>query len=627
MKKRFHTAILLCLLTFSFLFMLPSVKAEDDWAEPDLGDLDRIEYLDYIMQSIFDNETRLNIISNLIFDGKVAYFSATDSAVVAEGPSVENYYGLVYTGINDTSGNMVYLETNVIFNVNALTFSQDAYVHVLIWDNDKSLLTFLSRANDAFKNNNTNELVNLLIQLVAHPETVFNGDEVFIVSPIFLWRFDYDVNYAIDNQYLIDENHNGPLDEKGTSNEYDFTELPVQIQNDLKAKAGDNPNLVYLMNDTPSTNKQGTWSSFFFLIQQIWLKRLFWDWSLIGGFRFDLDLVSVRHLLVGAALYNDTDGNQLMDISFNETPDGKYYPISNEAVCSLDFINATSVDFGTPIIDNTPGAEKLSWNATLRNPYVRLTPYGQSAETGIGIAAPEIPVGDTSFGFTFSPRATQSGQHVNLEGVIKVDQTIGALNGTTGLKGIYRDLDLAILYLSDVFEVTATQQLSASVPQTNATVKDPGNNQYSPTITTTTSKTESLNFFVGSSRVTGIDLAGAKYAIGNEDPSTPSHNASGAVIPYGLYEWSIEQTGEATSQRGNVDWNLSAAVSYSTYIYEICYPDYNGSKVVHDPTYIIYGDVTYPGGIPGFEFYTIFLGLSLFGCLVIFLKKKKVSTI
>ena len=105
--------------------------------------------------------------------------------------------------------------------------------------------------------------------------------------------------------------------------------------------------------------------------------------------------------------------------------------------------------------------------------------------------------------------------------------------------------------------------------------------------------------------------------------------ANGAVIPYGLYRWSVDQTGEAVSQKGDVDWNLSADVSYSTYIYEVCYPEYNGSKVVHDPTYIIYGDVTYQpsgGEIPGFELYTVIFGLSIIGCIAAILKKtKKVS--
>ncbi len=377
------------------------------------------------------------------------------------------------------------------------------------------------------------------------------------------------------------------------------------------------------MNDTAPTAKQGSYSNFFYLIQQIWLKKLFF--TLEQGFKYDIDIVSVRHLLFRAALYNDTDGNGVMDVSFNETNTGKYYPYSTEAVCVLELVNASGIIFGEPIIDETPGNEKIKWNATITSPFVRLNPYGQSPETGVLIDAPIVPMGDSSFGFTFQPQAVESGNTVDLQGIMKIDQVFGAMNGTEGLKGIYDNLDLAIIYLSDIFELTAKQKISGSVPQTNATAQNDDNQTISATVTKTTSETQSLNFFIGTSRVTGIDLAGAKYSIGNEDPSNPTHSANGAIIPYGLYQHSVDQTGAAISQKGNVDWNISASVTYSTYIYQISYPEFNGSKIVHDPTYTILGTVTYPGGIPGFEFYGIFLSISIVSCVVIFLKKKTAS--
>ncbi len=622
MNKRFHTAILLSILAFSFLFLTPISVNASDYEEPDLGDLDRIDFFDSTLEIILDNDTRIDLASSLIFDGRVAYLTVNSTFAFSEPAEFsDEYTGLVYTGVSNNS-HRVYLRTNASVTVHQLDFTQDAYVHLLLWDNDKSLIGFLQNLNAAYATNNSAEFLQLLLQLVFEMETVLNGDEMLIIVPVFFWQLDFNLTYNIDNQYIIDEDDNGILNETDVN----FDALPSTVRNELIQRAQDeDPNLEYLMNDSAGT-VQDSWSHFFYLIQEIWFKKLYMDLRIPGGFLYDVDLVSVRHLLWGAALYNDTDANGLMDVAFNETGNGEYYPYSTEAVCGIELINATSVAFGVPQVDEVN--DELSWNATIQDPWVRLNPYGQSAETGIALGVPEVPMDDCSFGFTFAPRALQASgnsDQVYLQGVMKIDQTIGKINGTDGLKGLYENLDLSVIYLSDVFEVTASQQITASTPQVNSSVKDAGNNPIPATVSTTTSKTESLDFFVGSTRVAGLDLAGENYSIAAEDQNNPSHVANGAVIPYGIYRWSVDQTGEAVSQRGNVDWNLSAGVSYSTYIYEVCYPDYNGSKVVHDPTYIIYGDVTYPSDIPGFELYTVIFGLSIVGCLVIFLRKKKMS--
>ncbi len=383
------------------------------------------------------------------------------------------------------------------------------------------------------------------------------------------------------------------------------------------------PALNYLMNDTAGTTT-GSFSRFFYLIQQIWLKKFYVHFTFTPlKVEYNFDIVSIRHLLFRVALYNDTDNDGLMDLSFNETANGFYYPYSSEAVCMFDLVKAADIVFGEPVIDETPGNEKLSWNATIKNPTVRLYPYGQSAEIGMMLDGPVVPMEDTAFGFTFRPQTIGSGRTITLNGLIKVDQTFGAINGTEGLTGIYKDLDLAVLYLSDVFELRIQDKINASAPQFNATAYTGSGVPIPPTVNKTTSTTESLDFFIDTSRVAGLNLTSDKYSIDNEDPTNPTHTANSAIIPWALYKFTIDQTGEAANQRGSVEWNLSAGVTYNTYFYEICYPDFNGSKLVHDPTYVIYGDVTYPGAIPGFELWTVGIGFFI-ACLVLLLKRKKV---
>jgi hypothetical protein len=629
MRKRVFTAFLFGILAFSFVIMTPTtVRA---YEEPNLGDVDRIEFFDTILDPIFDNTTLGELTSSLLFDGKVAYITFESSYNFTETNISDEFYGVVYTGVTDGSGYKVYLRTNASMDINQLVFSQDVFVHLLIWDADKSFINFLNELDTAIEEEDMVHVANLVVKVFLSMHEIMNGDEVFIIAPVFLWQFNYDADYAIDNQYVIDNEDDGPYDELEAGEDLDFTELDQAVKDDLiQVAAEGDPTLEYLMNDTAGSIV-GSFTSFFYLMQEIWLKRFWWDIDLIPfRFDYDFDIVSVRHLLFKTALYNDTDDNGLMDISFNETAEGLYYPYSTEAVSWLELVNATGVTFGEPQIDETPGNEQISWNATLNNPMVRLTPYGVSSETGLLTDAPVVPMEDSSIGFTFSPQTTGSGRRISLDGVIKIDQKIGGLNGTAGLDGVYENLDLAIIYLTDVFELTESGAITIQgdpvtydTPQQNGTAKNDQGTSIPSTVSGTTSATESLDFLIGSDRVAGLNLTGAKYSVGSEDPTNPTHDAKGAVVPWSLYQFSVEQTGEAINQRGAADWNLSGNVVYSTYFYEICYPDYNGSKIVHDPVYFIYGDVTYPPTIPGFEYFNIILGLSIIGCLVLLIKKKE----
>ncbi|MFX1298137.1 MAG: hypothetical protein ACFFD2_25205, partial [Promethearchaeota archaeon] len=205
-----------------------------------------------------------------------------------------------------------------------MNFSQDVYVNIIFWDNDKSLFTFLKDLSSAVEEGRWFDFLSLLDKLVTECETVFTGDEIIIVCPVFLWQFDYDVDYEIDNQYVIDEDDNGPYDELEAGLDVDFGALPQPVKDDLVQKATDgDPTLVYLMNDTAFTSTKGALSRFFYLIQQIYLKKFYVNCPSLGtckdNIEIDIDIVSVRHLLFRVALYNDTDGNGLMDVSFNET--------------------------------------------------------------------------------------------------------------------------------------------------------------------------------------------------------------------------------------------------------------------------------------------------------------------
>ncbi|MFX1298138.1 MAG: hypothetical protein ACFFD2_25210 [Promethearchaeota archaeon] len=73
MKNRLKLGILLNLLAFSFVLMTPITVSANGASAPPIGDTDRIEFLEIIFAAIFDNGTRTNLKSQMLFDEKVAY--------------------------------------------------------------------------------------------------------------------------------------------------------------------------------------------------------------------------------------------------------------------------------------------------------------------------------------------------------------------------------------------------------------------------------------------------------------------------------------------------------------------------------------------------------------------------
>ena len=276
MKKRLHTAILLSLLTFSVLFMMPTVVNAVDYEDPDLGDINRIEFFDFVLESVVENGTRIDLMGSLLFDNKVAYLTVNTSSNITETDIYDEFYGLVDTNLTDESGNDIYLATNASMMINRIDFTQDTYVHIMLWDHDKSLINFLLALNNAVQTNDSLKFLGLLLQLVTDCETVLDGDEVFIISPVFFWNFFFNITYQIDNQYIIDANGNGPFDEIQNGSTNDFNDLSSSVKGNITEAADEHPGLYLLMNDSAGT-QTGEFSHFFFLIQQIWLKQLFFD--------------------------------------------------------------------------------------------------------------------------------------------------------------------------------------------------------------------------------------------------------------------------------------------------------------------------------------------------------------
>ncbi|MHA1253500.1 MAG: hypothetical protein ACTSRP_26225 [Candidatus Helarchaeota archaeon] len=621
MKWKYIITIILAITVLSGLaFSLPvPVAYADDVPEPEIGESDRINFLDGFFAGIFDNDTRTNLASNLIFGNTTAYVHLKHNGDYTENIASTYVYGLVYTGVKTSSGKKIYIESSLNISNFHVKFIQNISLLMILWDNDKSFINFLNAVNNATKHNDNESVNNLIRHAVFHIDEIFTGDEMLIIVPVFFWKYDINLDYNLTNYYIIDEDDDGPLDDPKNS----FNDLDPSVQNDLLQAAQEDPSLEPLVNTSGAANINSSYASFFFMITEFWAKRLYWGIKFLS-FSYDFDFIMATHRLMGAALYNDSNDNGLMDVEFayNETS-GKYYPVVDEAMFSIDLVDAQDCVFTDPIVDENE--KKLSWNAKLVDPTVRFTPWGVPAETAATLNTTEVQIDNTSFGFTFTPQAVQSGRTVDLRANLKFDHVIGAFNGTSGLTGKYSNLDLAILYMSDVFEMQSKSSFSRNTPENNATMKSGGQTVSSYQIQKTSSKTETLEFFIGNSRVTGLDLCGENYSIND---SEPKYKANAAVIPYATYSYKYLETGELLDQQmGSVEaeWNINTNFSRSIGAYIVTYPDFNGSKIVHDPEFSMFGTITTGVAIPGFEWILVFPGLAIVAIVVAIARKKKIE--
>ncbi|MHA1269186.1 MAG: hypothetical protein ACTSPY_05305 [Candidatus Helarchaeota archaeon] len=626
MKNKYLVSLFLILAVCSgllFTMPVPIANAEGLPGVPDLGDSERINFLDALLGGIFDNDTRGNFSSNLIFENTTAYFHLTYSGNYSYFEPSSYFYAMEYTGVKTSSDEKVYIECELnVSNLN-INFIQNISLLMILWDNDKSFINFLAAVDNATKHGDQDAVDNLLWNALRSISTIFTGDEMLIVVPVFFWKFDINVDYNLTTYFIIDEDDDGPYDDP----KYTFDNLPSDVKTQISQAANEDPSLEPLINSTGAQSINGSYASFFFMITEFWAKRIFWGLRLIPlMFTYDLDIVMASHRLMGAVLYNDSNNNGLMDVEFDWNDTAKYYyPVVDEAMFSIELVDAANCLFSAPVVDEDENT--LSWNATLVNPTVRLNPWGVSSETGIILNTTEIPVEDTSFGFTFKPQAIASlnGQTIYLNAMLKLDHMIGNFNGSSGLMGKYKDLDLAVLYMTDIFELKAQNSFSKNTPETNSTMVSGGTPIDSYSISKTTSETETLDFFVGTSRVSGLDLAGANYSINDGDAK---YEANGAVIPYAMYAHRYLETGELLDgQTGDVeaDWSINTNFTRSIGAYIITYPDFNGSKILHDPVFSMFGSISPRGIIPGFEWVLVLPGLAIVAAVIIFFKKRQIK--
>jgi len=104
-----------------------------------------------------------------------------------------------------------------------------------------------------------------------------------------------------------------------------------------------------------------------------------------------------------------------------------------------------------------------------------------------------------------------------------------------------------------------------------------------------------------------------------------SVTAVGQLLPVNLITLIF---GRISSESDHIT-GVMKSVSRRTYLYSISYPKWGGKSIAHDPAFVASGggtgaeDTDTAGGIPGFEFSSLFIAFSVLAVPVIIKKRKQ----
>ncbi|MEX2681671.1 MAG: hypothetical protein Q6373_008725 [Candidatus Sigynarchaeota archaeon] len=580
----------------------------------------------------------LNFEEQEMLPGKNVYvFSANASQLNSSTitRSGSEYYS-TYVPYRDNLGNQYWVAVNRSYNVQ-ITFRQEALVVLILWDDDGSLVAAIKRvlavvreamayaeeyeathgpgSRVEFPQELVEKGAELITWMLVHINDIITGDEQIIFQPSYYWSYHLHGSFIETKTWY---NYSSPSP---------YTPIGKPSLSIFPAGAQDDDFMEYLTGaDINEPNADFYDSGFLFHLFQLWLQRFqisinmsklgaLIGWGQDGGNvtgdmlgnlleGVDIKFTFTQHHLLGGALYEDLDpdgaGPLLPDgkptVTY-ETTNWQYtdangtknvtLPQTNEFRYKLD-LNST----GDPWIMNSPArvGNAVKWSVQFNNPTLKAIPIGMDDyEAGLGGYA--IPLSTTmlKFGFTFEPSFEDvpvpdgSGNVVKTvrlgKGTVKLDQEFGTFNGGT-LPVALQGLDLAVVYFSHIFKFDFSYRSEAN-----------------PDVSEETEWYEradgTLDFLDSSSAdyFGQIDIAGPNY-----QTRSNSYPASTSIIPFALFQFTYEAERNIANDDFSISQGESAFRTQSLYLdissawafYCVSYPEWDGSALVHDPTFSIF---------------------------------------
>ncbi|GAG53983.1 unnamed protein product, partial [marine sediment metagenome] len=288
-----------------------------------------------------------------------------------------------------------------------------ASITLVIWDNDGSFITAVTKLMGFFRRVTINEMlgrpmnqdfiregVSLLTWFLIHINDIFTGDELFVLNPITWQNLNITpTTYDISKTWKF----SGP----------DYSIQPSDALVDVAApgiksqwynnatERGDNY-MEWLLTDTiPGDIVSTIWTQFSFDLIQLWIKNfeIHIDVSELLGFAqgtpvniaaafdgCDLETYLFTHHLAGAFLYNDSmpkDGKLSVNYEPLRYPNGTTVAIDNsyvevpkssELTHRLILGEIGSFNFEKPVIN--PSNKSISWGLSLQDVNLSAVPVG-----------------------------------------------------------------------------------------------------------------------------------------------------------------------------------------------------------------------------------------------------------
>ena len=588
--------------------------------------------------------------------------SQLNSSTVTRSGS--DYYS-TYVPYYDSLGHRYWVAVNRTYDVD-ITFRQEALVVMILWDNDGSLVAAIKKvlavvkegiawaeAHGGSMEDVPQELIEkaseCITWMLVHINDIITGDEQIIFQPSYYWSYHLNGDFQETKQWW-----------QWNSVSWVTIPTPTGLPN-FSTEAQADEYMQYLASPNINIVDGDAYDSgFLFHLFQLWLQRfqISINMSKLGallGFGqaggnvtedmlgnllegVDIKFTFTQHHLLGGALYEDLDpdgaGPLLPDgkptVTY-ETTNWQYtdangtknvtLPQTNEFRYKLD-LNSTGGPWTMNKPANVGGAVK--WSVQFNNPTLKAIPIGMD-DYKAGLGGFAIPLSTTllKFGFTFEP----SFEDVNVpdkdgnivktvrfgKGTVKLDQEFGDF-GT--LPVALQNLNLAVVYFSHIFKFDFSYR-----SETNPDVSEE-TDWYERADGTLDFLDRSSADYFGQ-----IDIAGPGYTTGTG--GTTVYPAQTQIIPFFMFQFAYEAERNIANDDFSISQGESAFRTQSLYLdissawafYCVSYPKWDGSALVHDPTFSIF--MTLDSEVPwAVILLVVTIGALVGASILIYLKKQ-----
>lgn len=315
-----------------------------------------------------------------------------------------------------------------------------------------------------------------------------------------------------------------------------------------------------------------------------------WDYAWYGYDVSEMFIVEdavrwMEHYFAGLSVFNDTDGDGIMDIVYSEyeydfdgdgETDWVYYGMNETASELVYEFYANQGDVGDIVLPHINADNQIEWSAEVVDIEGNLwsamptTAWYCESEPRTNIAEPdEVPVAVDRFEMVYRFEVTEDAA------VLKIDQHVGDFTDPVSGEILpeAEGLSLALNYWSSFssYAVTAANEQGTEV---------------APRLLETDDAPDGMLYFEEEEEVRTTVEFGGTYVWGYDGAT---YDVGTAVMP--MYFYAAQYAEGVPASELSYD---TGSWMMETYYYSSCYANWDGSSITHDPVF-----VAYPAQRPG----------------------------